>query len=257
MSWRDRLRGARRVRSRTDPGAPLLEVRDLGKHYDGVVALDGLDLEVGRGSCVALLGHNGSGKSTAVRCIGSQLAPSSGSIRVDGRDTADDDVHTRATRAVVPDAPAFYPDLTVREHVELVATAHGLRAELEATIATVLDELGLASRAEALPQQLSSGLRQRAQLACAFVRPFDLLLLDEPTQYLDAASSDRLRIRLLAEKARGAGIVVTTHDPDLVHGLADELIVLEEGLVAARGDEATALASAAATRAGLQAPGTR
>lgn len=256
MSWRERLWGATRGGQPT-PGSPLLHVRALAKRYDGVIALDGLDLAVERGSCVALLGHNGSGKSTAVRCIGGQLPPSEGRVLIDGRDAADDDVSTRATRAVVPDAPAFYPDLTVREHLELVATAHGLGAALDATISAVLEEFGLTSRAEALPQQLSSGLRQRAQLACGVVRPFDLLLLDEPTQYLDAASSDRLRTRMLAEKARGAGILVTTHDPDLVRGVADEVIVLEDGVVAVRGDHATALASEAAARAGLRAPETR
>ncbi len=251
MGWRDVLPRSRRTVRSPRAGA-LLVVHDLGKRYDDVVALAGLELTLARGTCVALLGHNGSGKSTAVRCIGGQLAPSSGSVVIDGRDAADDDVATRATRAVVPDAPAFYPDLTVREHVELVATAHGLGSEVADTVAAVLDEFGLTSRADALPQQLSSGLRQRAQLACGFVRPFDLLLLDEPTQYLDAASSERLRRRLLAEKARGAGLLLTTHDPDLVRGLADEVIVLEDGVVAARGDHASALASDAAARAGLR-----
>lgn len=231
----------------------LLEVRGLTKHYGEVVALAGLDLDLDRGGCVALVGHNGSGKSTALRAIGGQLRPTAGSVRIDHLDVlaTRDPVGTRALLSVVHDAPAFYPDLTVREHVELVATAHGLGTGVDQAADTLLAELDLTGRAGHLPQMLSRGMRQKAQLACGLVRPFDLLLLDEPAQHLDRDAQRWLRDRLHAEKERGAGILLSTHDPAFLRGLADEVVVLVEGEVGARGAPAAALASPAAARAGL------
>ncbi|MBS3940329.1 MAG: ATP-binding cassette domain-containing protein, partial [Actinobacteria bacterium] len=106
----------------------LLEVDRLTKHYDEVAALDDLHLTLDRGGCVALVGHNGSGKSTAIGCVAGRLRPTSGSVRVDGTDivTTRDPVAARRVMSVIPDTAAFYPDLTVREHLEVVALAHGL-----------------------------------------------------------------------------------------------------------------------------------
>lgn len=235
----------------------LLEVRGLTKRYADLVALADLDLDVDRGRCVALLGHNGSGKSTALRAIGGHLEPTAGQVRVDGVDilAARDPVASRATRSMVHDAPAFYPDLTVREHVELVATAHGLGRDVDAAVDTLLAELELTHRAGHLPQMLSAGMRQKTQLACGLVRPFDLLLLDEPAQHLDRAASGWLHRRLAAERDRGAGVLLSTHDPAFVRALADEVVVLVDGEVGARGPVEVALASEAAARAGLDGPG--
>ena len=209
----------------------LLEVEGLSKRYDAVDALADLNLHVERGACVALVGHNGSGKSTAIGCVGGRLQPTAGRVLVDGIDllAERDAVTVRARMSLVSDTPAFYPDLTVREHLEVVALAHGLGAETDTAVATVLDDLELTHRADHLPQQLSAGMRQKAQLACGLVRPFELLVLDEPAQYLDVETTDWLLGRLQRARQAGVGILLSSHDAAFVRELADEVIVLTDG----------------------------
>jgi ABC-2 type transport system ATP-binding protein len=156
-------------------------VRGLVRRYGRLVGLDGLDLELQAGECVALLGANGSGKSTAVRTIAGLLEPSEGSVRVGGHDphVEPEAEAARAALALVPDAPVLYDDLTVRQHLELVALAHGVVDDgVEGRIEQLLERLGLTARAEFLPAELSRGMRQKTALACALVRPARLLVLD-------------------------------------------------------------------------------
>ncbi|HSK24641.1 MAG TPA: ABC transporter ATP-binding protein [Egicoccus sp.] len=209
----------------------LLEVDQLTKHYGDVAALTDLRLSLDRGGCVALVGHNGSGKSTAIGCVAGRLRPTSGRVLVEGTDivTTRDPVAARRVMSVIPDTAAFYPDLTVREHLEVVALAHGLGRDTDDAVAAVLDDLGLTERAGQLPQQLSAGLRQKAQLACGLVRPFDLLVLDEPAQYLDVDATAWLLARLRQARDEGVGILLSSHDPAFVRELADEVIVLTDG----------------------------
>jgi ABC-2 type transport system ATP-binding protein len=145
------------------PIPDALRLCGLRKVYGDVVALDGLDLEVAAGECVALIGHNGSGKTTAVRLAAGQLQPTAGTVTVAGIEvTGKADVpEARARLAFVPDTPVLYGDLTVGEHLELVALAHGIGDPAAERIAALLAELGLAGRREFLPGQLSRGLRQK------------------------------------------------------------------------------------------------
>lgn len=209
----------------------LLEVDGLGKRYDEVEALVGLSLRLDPGGCVALVGHNGSGKSTAIGCVGGRLQPTSGRVLVGGIDLVAerDPVAVRARMSLISDTPAFYPDLTVREHLEVVALAHGLGADTGDAVAELLEDLDLAHRADHLPQQLSAGMRQKAQLACGLIRPFDLLVLDEPAQYLDVDATAWLLDRLQQFKRAGVAILLSSHDADFVRELADEVIVLTDG----------------------------
>ncbi len=170
-----------------------LETRELSRAYGRLVALAGLDLSVAAGECVALVGANGSGKSTAVRAIAGLLEPSAGTVRVCGHDphAEPEAEQARAALALVPDTPLLYDDLTVRQHLELVTISHGaVGAEVDDRIAGWLDRLGLAERADFLPRELSRGMRQKTQLACALVRPADALLLDEPVVGLDPPVAD-------------------------------------------------------------------
>jgi ABC-2 type transport system ATP-binding protein len=217
------------------PAPPPLITRGLGRSYGRLVALDELSLSVAGGECVALIGVNGSGKSTAVRLIAGLLTPSRGEVRICGWDPyrEPEAERARAAVAVVPDAPLLYEDLSVRQHLELVAMAHGVVSDddLEARIDGLLDGLELGNRASYLPRELSRGMRQKTQLACALVRPASLLVLDEPVVGLDPPSQTRLREVLLAAKADGVGVLMTTHQLRFVEGVADRGVVLEEGRV--------------------------
>jgi ABC-2 type transport system ATP-binding protein len=212
-----------------------LETSGLRRTYGRLVALRSLDLRIGPGECVALIGANGSGKSTAVRTIAGLLEPSAGWVRVGGRDPhrepgAED---ARADLALVPDSPLLYDDLTVRQHLELVTLTHGVGDE---AIDGLLERLGLADRAEFVPRELSRGMRQKTQLACALVRPATLLLLDEPVVGLDPPSQALLHELLLDAKRAGRAVLLTTHQMAFVDGLADRAVMLEEGDVIDAGD---------------------
>jgi ABC-type multidrug transport system ATPase subunit len=135
----------------------------------------------------------------------------------------------RAAVATVMDVDAFYPDLTVREHLMLVALAHGLGATARDAVSAVLAGHHLADHADLLPPALSSGLRQQMLLAAAFVRPHDLLIVDEPEQRLDATARRQLAERLARHKAQGVAILMATNNDQLVEAVADRVMRLADG----------------------------
>ncbi|MHC5903558.1 ABC transporter ATP-binding protein [Streptomyces sp. S6] len=202
----------------------LLELREVAHSYGGSPVLDGVNLTVAPGQCVALTGSNGSGKSTLLRLAAGRERPTSGTVLFDGAPMDGDDPGVRAAVATVMDVDAFYPDLTVREHLMLVALAHGLGTTARDAVAEVLTAHHLADHADLVPSALSSGLRQQMLLAAAFVRPHDLLIVDEPEQRLDAAARRELADRLARHKAQGVAILMATHNDHLVEAVADRVI---------------------------------
>jgi ABC-2 type transport system ATP-binding protein len=228
---------------------PPLEARGVGRSFGALEALRDFSLTIAPGQCVALIGANGSGKSTAVRTLAGLLEPSAGEIRIEGLDPhrEPDAQAARARLALVPDSPLLYDDITVREHLELVSVAHGLGgSELEPRNDALLARLGLAHRADFRPPELSRGMRQKTQLACALVRPAALLLLDEPVVGLDPPSQALLHELLLERKAAGCAVLLTTHQLGFGEGLADRGVLLSEGEVADAGSYADVAADAAA-----------
>jgi ABC-2 type transport system ATP-binding protein len=228
-----------------------LQVAGLARHYGRLVGLAHFDLELAPGQCVALIGANGSGKSTAVRTISGLLEPTEGTVRICGHDPhrEPDAEAARAALALVPDTPMLYDDLTVRQHLSLVALAHGVP---EDGIDALLERLGLSHRADFLPAELSRGLKQKTGLACALIRPSQLLVLDEPVVGLDPPSQALLAELLLDAKARGTAILLTTHQMAFADGVADRAIVLSEGEVLDEGPWA-AVRTRAAERGWLPA----
>jgi ABC-2 type transport system ATP-binding protein len=226
------------VRLRDVPDAPPLTVRGLTRRYGRLVGLDALDLDLAPGECVALIGANGSGKSTAVRTIAGLLEPSEGTVAICGHDphAEPDGERARAALALVADEPLLYDDLTVRQHVELVALAHGVSDEgTQARVGALLERLGLSDRADYLPAELSRGMRQKTGLACALVRPARLLVLDEPVVGLDPPSQALLAELLLEAKRAGTAVLLTTHQMRFADGVADSALMLDEGTVRDRG----------------------
>jgi ABC-2 type transport system ATP-binding protein len=212
----------------------VLELRNLGHRYGEFEALRDLSLSLHSGECMALIGHNGSGKTTAVRMIAGLLEITSGEVEIAGAGVGDE--AARAATAVVLDTPALYDDLTVFEHLELVALAHGVVGDdLDDRAAELLVRLGLDTKGDSRPTSLSRGMRQKVSLACALVRPFSLLVLDEPVVGLDPASQRTLR-ELLAESVRdGAAVLLTTHQLEFARGIARRGLMLADGEVVADG----------------------
>src|SRR3989442_6161631 len=159
-----------------------LHVDGLTKSYGDVEALRKVSLEVHGGHQVALLGLNGSGKTTLLGIAAGLLEPTKGGVVVAGH--AAGSLEAGAAVSYIPDNPVLYDDLSLEEHLEYVARLHG-KKDGEPYAAELVTRLGLANRIEDLPSTFSRGLRQKVSIALAYVRPFEVLLVDEPFVGLD------------------------------------------------------------------------
>jgi ABC-2 type transport system ATP-binding protein len=218
----------------------LLTLSGVSRTFGDRLALAPMDLKLAAGRCVAVLGVNGSGKSTLLRIAAGRDTPSTGQVGYAGRRLTEDDPVVRTEIAVIGDLASAYPDLTVREHLQLVAVAHGASGRGETLVDSALEQCRLADHGDARPGSLSSGQRQALQLACVLVRPRRMLVLDEPEQRLDPAARRWLAGLLGAEKQAGTAVLVATHHAELAASVADHVVVLDDGVVIARGtpDEA-------------------
>lgn len=190
--------------------APALVATGLTKTYDDLVALHPMDLTVEAGGSVALIGHNGSGKSTFLRMAAGLLDRTGGELEIAGFDLGD--VEARATTSFLPDDPVLYDDLSLREHAEYVSRLHGGDGFDDYAL-DLCERLGLGDRIDDLPSRFSRGLRQKTSIVLALVRPFSLLLVDEPFVGLDQPGKLVLLELLEEVQADGAATVVATHDP--------------------------------------------
>ncbi|MCL1839129.1 MAG: ABC transporter ATP-binding protein [Propionibacteriaceae bacterium] len=204
---------------------PVLRVADLKKSFGPVTIIEGFSLNVFPGEAVALTGRNGVGKSTILRCIVGADRPDSGVVEVNGVRVMETDPRIRRDVATVIDDLDFFPDLSVVEHLDLLARAHGI-PDSDDAVDEVLQEVQLVPQSGQLPGTLSSGQRRRLALATAFIRPRKLLVLDEPEQRLDTEGVAWLSARLLAERKRGLAIVLASHEPQLVEKVATKTIEL-------------------------------
>ena len=190
----------------------LLEMAGVAKDYGDGLGLRPFDLEVEAGELVVLVGANGAGKSTLLRLAAGLLEPTEGTVLVAGEPAGS--LSARAATSWIPDVPVLYDDLSVDEHLAYIARLHGAQG-WEARAATLVERLNLVDRADDLPARFSRGLRQKTSVAVGLVRPFDLLLVDEPFVGLDLPGQATV-LSLLGEAAdEGAAVVVSTHQLDL------------------------------------------
>lgn len=189
----------------------VITVRGLEVELGGVRVLDGVDLDVPPGEWLSIMGANGAGKSTLLRCLAGLQRPAAGEVTVFGRPPVDGPAFWRDV-VHVADEPAWYPWLSVREHLDLMGAVHG---EVRLGTDTALDLFDLAGRDDAAPARLSTGQRQRLSLAMGLVRPSRLLLLDEPERGLDLDFRDRLKEIFVGYVVAGGTLVMATHDDDL------------------------------------------
>ncbi|WFE54446.1 ABC transporter ATP-binding protein [Micromonospora sp. WMMD1155] len=198
-----------------------LAVRGLSRTFGNLVVLDDVSFTLPAGRIAVVLGPNGSGKTTLLRCVVGADRPDAGEVLVQGRRADETDPQVRALVAAALDDIDFFPDLSVVEHLQLVAYAHGGDSE---PVEEVLAELGLEPARDQLPVTLSSGQRRRLALASCFVRPRRVLILDEPEQRLDVRGRQWLTERLLREREAGTAVLLASHDPELIDAVVDERI---------------------------------
>ncbi|SLM88091.1 ABC transporter ATP-binding protein [Brachybacterium nesterenkovii] len=204
------------------------EFTGLAVLHDDVLMVDGASGSVEAGDVLALTGANGSGKTTVLRVLAGMLEPTEGVALVGGRVPVDRDPVFRRSLAALIGPPQTARDLTIVEHLQFIAATWGATAGTAREQGErLLADLAIEHLARRYPHELSSGQSQLVALAMTLARPFDVLLLDEPEQRLDA---DRLEqvIDVLAVRAdAGAAIVLASHSPRLLDALADERVHLE------------------------------
>jgi ABC-2 type transport system ATP-binding protein len=202
-----------------------IRARGLTKDYGDLVALEPLDLVVPDGQLVVLVGHNGSGKTTFLRMAAGLLDPSAGSIEVAGEPAGSLDA--RAALSYLPDSPVLYDDLSVAEHIEYTCRLHGA-TDWEGRAVGLLEDLGLTARADDLPSRFSRGLRQKTAILLALIRPFEILLVDEPFVGLDPGGRDAFIDLMDDVSSAGATVVIATHQLEYVTK-ADRCVALRDG----------------------------
>jgi ABC-type multidrug transport system ATPase subunit len=221
----------------------VLTAHDLRRDYADLVAFSTGSVEVGAGELIALVGPNGAGKSTFMKLVAGLLEPTEGEVVVSGAPAGS--IEARAALSYLPDIPVLYADLSLAEQIEYVAGLHG-EEDWDDRGFELLERLGLEHRAGDVPTTFSRGMRQKAAITLAFVRPFELLLADEPFDGLDAPSRVALTELIVGAVKGGASAIVSTHRADFLEQ-ATRCIALQDGEVSYDGpagaDAAAAIAA--------------
>jgi ABC-2 type transport system ATP-binding protein len=221
----------------TQTSTLAIEATGLVKRYGEKVALNGVDLDVPRGSVCGLLGPNGAGKTTAVRVLTTLTEADGGSATVAGFDVRADPVSVRRSIGLAAQDATVDGLLTGRENLAMIGELHHLgRRRARARAAELLERFSLVDAADKLVKDYSGGMRRRLDLAATLVAEPEILFLDEPTTGLDPRARNELWAVLDDLVAGGATILLTTQYLEEADRLADDIIVIDHGRVIARGD---------------------
>jgi len=210
----------------------VIAARGLTRRFGSRVVVDDVSFEVGRSEIVALLGPNGAGKTTTMRMLAGLIAPTSGSVTIDGIGlTPATGTLLRSRIGFLTEAPGVWDRLTVRENLQVYAGLYGL-AHPDDRVDRTLDQFELTEQASARTAELSKGMRQKVALARALLHEPQILLLDEPTSGLDPEITRGVRTMLDNLRAAGCSILLSTHNLDEAERLADRVAVLHGRLLA-------------------------
>jgi ABC-2 type transport system ATP-binding protein len=208
----------------------VISTQALTKRYGGASAVEGLDLEVGRGQLFGFLGPNGAGKTTTIKMLVGLLRPSSGRALVAGHDVVAEPEAAKAAIGYVPDAPILYDKLTGREFLEFSGDLYHLdRATRDRRIAGLLAIFDLAGRADDLLSSWSRGMRQKVSLAAALLHDPEVLFLDEPTVGLDPRSARLMKDILLDFCGEGKTVFVSTHILEIAERMCSHIGIINRG----------------------------
>jgi ABC-2 type transport system ATP-binding protein len=211
----------------------MLQLRAIQKRFGQLQALNGCSFSVERGRMLGVLGPNGAGKTTTMRTIFGLVEPESGVVLWKGRPVQLED---RLRFGYMPEERGLYPRMPVAEQIAYFGRLHGMDASEARTSAMAwLARLGLSDRASTKLEELSHGNQQRAQLAAALVHQPELLVLDEPFAGLDPVAVQTLAELLRQEAERGAAVLFSSHQLDLVEDICEEVAIVDHGRIVATG----------------------
>ncbi|HEX8067155.1 MAG TPA: ABC transporter ATP-binding protein [Thermoleophilaceae bacterium] len=221
--------------------APAIRLRGVVKRFGDITAVDGLDLDVPQGICLGLLGPNGAGKSTTMRMLTGQAVANAGEIEVLGHRLPGESKEARARMGVVPQLDNLDVDVTVWDNLAVFARLYRV-PDVGDAVERALGIARLGARRDAAVTELSGGMRRRLLLARGLVHRPELLLLDEPTVGLDPQIRTELWSLIDGLRAEGATILMSTHYIEEAQRLADEVAVMANGRIVARGRPAELIA---------------
>ncbi|MGD8339455.1 MAG: ATP-binding cassette domain-containing protein [Gammaproteobacteria bacterium] len=217
----------------------MIEVSELKKRFGSVRALDGVSFAAPRGQITGLLGPNGAGKSTCLRILSTVVRADGGRAAIDGIDVAAEPLEVRRLLGVLPHGAGLYPQMTAIENIRYYGNLHGIEPEaLDARVDELVERLDLTGIANRRAKGFSQGERTKVALGRALVNKPDYLLLDEPTSGLDVMATRDLRQWLTELKSRGCCILLSSHVMQEIAALADDIVIIAHGRLAARGTPA-------------------
>ena len=231
----------------------MISVTRLTKLYGQLKAVDELSLSVGLGEIVGLIGPNGAGKTSTLRCIAGIQRPSSGSVSIGGADMVTSPVDAKRRLAFIADEPHLFEYLTVNEHLRLMARIYQV-TDVDAQARRLLDTLELADKAEALPAELSRGMKQKVAIACGLLHRPEALVLDEPLTGLDPGGIRLMKDTIVTRAREGAAVLVSSHLLHLVEEICSRIVIIHRGVKVADGtlDELASQARSAGTGSTLE-----
>ncbi len=213
----------------------MIEVNHLTKRYGPLTAVDGLTFTIREGQVYGFLGPNGAGKTTTMNMMTGYLAPTEGTVTVNGFDITADPVRAKRTIGYLPEVPPLYPDMTVREYLRFTAELKGIaRAERKEEVQRVIGELSLKEMENRLIRALSKGYRQRTGMAAALLGNPETLIFDEPTAGLDPRQITEIRA-LIKTLGKSHTVLLSSHILSEVSEICDTVLILDKGKMTAVG----------------------
>jgi ABC-2 type transport system ATP-binding protein len=214
----------------------VLEVQGLAKRYGEVLALRDLTVRVKAGQCLVLLGRNGAGKTTALRCIAGVLLPSAGRVRIDGVDAAADPAAVRARVGLMPELPGLYERMSARAYLDHFGAIYDIEpAARRRRIDELLEIFELMDAGDRWLGTYSKGMRQKVALIRATLHTPRLVLADEPTSAMDPDSARRAWVYLKGLQRQGCTLVICTHSMEEAEQLAGSIGIMSAGRALAIG----------------------
>lgn len=216
---------------------PLLEISDLYGGYTHKNVLHGISFDVYPKEIVGLIGLNGAGKSTTIKHIIGLMQAKKGTIRVNGKTFQENPSEYRKFMAYIPEMPILYDELTLLEHLQLIAQAYGLSKDaFEKRLPPLLKEFRMEKRLHWFPVHFSKGMRQKVMIMCAFLIEPPLYIVDEPFVGLDPLGIHSYLEWMDQMKEKGSGVLMSTHILATAEKYCDRFIILHEGKIRAMGD---------------------
>jgi ABC-2 type transport system ATP-binding protein len=223
----------------------MIRAEDLRKRYGDRVALDGVSFTVNAGEIVGLLGPNGAGKTTTLSILSGVIAPDSGRASIATHDLATDPRMARRSLGLVPQSLALYPTLTALENLMFWGRIQGMASSDALRHArTLLDEVGLADRADDEVAEFSGGMMRRLNIACGMMHFPAAIMLDEPTVGVDPQSRGRIFAVVEAAAQAGGAILYSTHYMEEAERLCNRIVLIDHGNIVAQGTDRELIALA-------------